>query len=67
MSAVLPAVRRVARRRLNAMHSATTQFLTPSFGLWMVFAIVAYLHGLDGAFRSKTRPGRRSGYDLRNP
>jgi len=57
----------VAAARFVSSDSATTQFLTPSFGLSMVFAIVAYLALFYLALRNRRNVRLHAGYMLATP
>lgn len=57
----------VAAARFVSSDSATTQFLTPSFGLSMVFAIVAYLVLFYLALRNRRNVRLHAGYMLATP
>jgi len=57
----------VAAARFVSSDSATTQFLTPSFGLSMVFAIVAYLVLFYLALRNRRSVRLHAGYMLATP
>jgi len=57
----------VAAARFVSSDSASTQFLTPSFGLSMVFAIVAYLVLFYLALRNRRNVRLHAGYMLATP
>jgi hypothetical protein len=57
----------VAAARFITSDSAGTQFLTPSFGLSMVFAIVAYLVLFYLALRNRRNVRLHAGYMLATP
>lgn len=57
----------VSAERFVSSDSANTQFLTPSFGLSMVFAIVAYLALFYLALRNRRNVRLHAGYMLTTP